>query len=211
MARLDPASCMAKVDVVEKVASALRTLGIQVERQDIPDPRAFVPGVWLDRGVLYYSPALAQPGDMFHEAGHMAVVPSRFRPLIRPGSIFEDDCPVAAAVEEYLDSPEAQALAPDHWMSRACLNSGEQETIAWSYAAALEVGFPTREVFEFRYPGLPRAKQPYQGEGKSVHVALVAGCAPGIHGLQHSGMCRIKPYPASSCPLWPKMIRWVQD
>lgn len=196
-----------------RVLDGIRALGVPVRTYDAPHPRAILPGVWIESGILGVCPWAVMPGDILHEAGHLAVWPSRFRHLIGPGSIDEVDMPHARAVLEYMTSREAFSLGVDHWLFRALLQSGEDEANAWSYAAALAVDLPPEQVFMHRYPGdVPHRHQPYQGEGESVMWGLVRGSSLGINGLQAAGMCRIRNFPGQDpVPLWPKMIRWMQD
>jgi hypothetical protein len=60
------------------LARFLRTIGIDVRPGRVPDD-AFLPGIWIDRGALVVDEArLRFPGDLLHEAGHLAVMaPSR--------------------------------------------------------------------------------------------------------------------------------------
>jgi hypothetical protein len=46
-----------------------------VESRILPD-NTFLPGITIEQGNLYYDPGkLAYPGDLLHEAGHLAVLP----------------------------------------------------------------------------------------------------------------------------------------
>ena len=67
-----------------------------------------------------------------------------------------------------MSSPEAVECGPDHGLLRACLQCGEEEAIAWSYAAAPATGLPPREIFTHRYAGRAKKQQPFQGEGAEV-------------------------------------------
>lgn len=197
----------------EEVAAAVRTLGLPVTLADTPHPRAFLPGVWIERGELRVCGWSAHPGDVLHEAGHLAIVPSRFRPLTEPGPLLDDGARLCAAITQYATSEEAFRLGPDHWLMRACMQCGEQEAIAWSYAAALHIGLPPEALFLHRYPGVPDKDQPFGGEGGDVLACLRCDTFAGINGLQHGGMCLRRPRPGSAAPepLWPRMLKWTQD
>lgn len=56
----------------------LRSIGIRVRAGELPDS-TFLPGVWIEHGELVVDEnRLLYPGDMLHEAGHIAVaVPER--------------------------------------------------------------------------------------------------------------------------------------
>jgi hypothetical protein len=60
------------------IAAFLREIGIPVGSADLP--RSFLPGVAIERGTLLVDEArLEYPGDMLHEAGHLAVAPPEQR------------------------------------------------------------------------------------------------------------------------------------
>lgn len=60
--------------VVGRLAGFLREIGLEVEARDLPGP-CFLPGVRVDRGRLLVDEArLLHPGDLLHEAGHLAIV-----------------------------------------------------------------------------------------------------------------------------------------
>jgi hypothetical protein len=107
------------MDESGKIVGFLRGIGIEVEqRAGLGD--TFLPGLTLDRGRLLFDPAkLEYPGDLLHEAGHVAVAPRDVRPLLS-GSV---------------DVPG--------------VDMGELETavVPWSYAAALEIGIDPALVF----------------------------------------------------------------
>ena len=185
----------------EKVVDGLVAMGIDLEMHEHSNPNALVPGVWLDAGKVHVCPWSAHLGDILHETGHWAIIPSRFRPLITPGNL--EKLEFFEAIETYIKSKEAFDRGPDHWLIRAIIQMGDHEAQAWSFAAAIELGLNTREIFCHRYPGVPDEHQPFQGEGEQEWACLRIGQHAGIHGLQAAGMCRVRD--------WPKMIRWVQD
>lgn len=101
-----------------RIAGFLVEIGIPVEPAAVPE--SFLPGVLLDRGGLLVDEArLAHPGDLLHEAGHVAVAPAWARPSMS-GSIEVPD----------LDTSNLEWAA-----------------IPWSYAAALTVGIDPALVF----------------------------------------------------------------
>ncbi len=170
------------------VATAVGRLGLEVIFEDGGNTNAFVPGVWLDEDGLHVCSRTAQPGDILHEAAHLAIIPSRFRQFVRPGPLELDGSLLFEKVEEYSRSKECFDHGPDHWLMRALIQMSDCEAQAWSYAAALKIGYSTREAFCFEYPGLPRERQPYQGEGEDLWRCLEFRQHPGINGMHHSGM-----------------------
>jgi hypothetical protein len=84
-------------------------------------PESFLPGLTIERGGLLVDAArLEYPGDLLHEAGHVAVAPPEARPAMS-GSL--DDVPG-------LDTSTLEWAA-----------------IPWSYAAAVEIGIEPALVF----------------------------------------------------------------
>lgn len=102
-------------------------------------------------------------GSVLHEAGHLAIVPARFREYVRPASVESPE--FLAAVDAYMRSKECFDNGPDHSLIRGLIQAGDCEASAWSYAAAHEIGLDTRRTFDYRYPGnVPKEHQPYDGE-----------------------------------------------
>lgn len=57
---------------LEEIVVFLNHIGIEVQHSRILD--AFLPGVTIEKGVLHFDPErLQHPGDLLHEAGHVAV------------------------------------------------------------------------------------------------------------------------------------------
>lgn len=184
----------------DELCKALQCLGVDMETHDRPVSSSFLPGVWLDDGKVHVCPWSAQPGDMLHECGHWAIIPSRFRGLVTPDTVECDTFTDAA--KAYVRSEESYENGVDHWLTRALINGGEMEAQAWSFSAAYRVGMDPMDVFNFRYEGVPDERQPYGGEGDDVFSSLVHGQHAGVNGLQAAGMCTVRD--------WPNMIRWVQ-
>lgn len=105
--------------VARRIAAFLERIGIDVLPARLEAP-TFLPGIALDRGRLLVDEAdLTYPGDMLHEAGHVALVPARLRAGL---------------------SGDAELPGVD----MAALEAG---VVPWSYAAALEAGVDPAIVF----------------------------------------------------------------
>lgn len=103
----------------DRIIPFLREIGISVRAAALPD--SFLPGLTIEAGGLLVDESrLEYPGDLLHEAGHIAVAPPEARALMS-GSL--DDVPE-------LDTSTLEWAA-----------------IPWSYAAALEIGIDPRLVF----------------------------------------------------------------
>ncbi len=122
-------------------------IGLPIRETTLPDD-TFLPGVELREGGILVDPARLQwPGDLLHEAGHLAVLPSQVR------HIAEEDQPNAA------DAAHA----------------GETEAMAWAYAAALEIGIPVEVlVHDGGYHG--RARDLLQMYAFGVYPGLRGLC-----------------------------------
>jgi hypothetical protein len=72
--------------LVEKLAAFVRGVGIEVHKVTLFEP-TFLPGLEIRNGaVLVDEPRLLYPGDILHEAGHIAVADpiERNRPTLSP-------------------------------------------------------------------------------------------------------------------------------
>jgi hypothetical protein len=102
-----------------RIVDFLIGIGIPVVAAELPDD-CFLPGIALDRGGLLVDEGrLAYPGDLLHEAGHIAAAPAWARPSLS-GAI---------------DVPGLDA------------SNLEWAAIPWSYAAARAIGIDPVEVF----------------------------------------------------------------
>ncbi len=109
-----------KVDeYLEKCISFLTAIGIEVRFEELNDT-CFLPGLSINNGVLLVDTAhLKYPGDILHEAGHIAVVPVAERVTL-----------TAAVIEK-----------------RAMRQAEEMMAIAWSYAACIYICLDPYVVF----------------------------------------------------------------
>ncbi|MES2112205.1 MAG: hypothetical protein V4577_25845 [Bacteroidota bacterium] len=104
--------------LINTITDFLKEIGIGIEKEAIPET-CFVPGIYLKNGkIIIDEPALKYPGDILHEAGHLAVMPPKVR------------CTMS-------DSLPATDLH----------KGGELMTLAWSYAASVHLGIDPCVVF----------------------------------------------------------------
>jgi len=113
-------------EVVTKIITFLREIGIRVTAGAVPD-ETFLPGIEVDKGGLIVDETkLKYPGDLLHEAGHLAVTSSADREKM---------------------SGEVKTLEGEPPVI-------EVEAILWSYAACLYLHIDPRVVFhEHGYHG----------------------------------------------------------
>lgn len=160
-----------------------REIGLEVEWR--PGASGFLKGVEISGGKLLVSPD-AEPSNLLHEAGHLAVLPALARRAVC-GNV--DDGLAAffdAGMSEPVDSP----------FSRALMQSSDTEATAWAWAAGQALGLEARNIIR---------NEDYDGEGESVRAMLAARCYLGINGLFHAGMCKLRGEGA-----YPEMVHWLQ-
>lgn len=104
---------------LEKCIDFLNNIGIKIIFRTVPDD-SFLPGLAIEEGcIIVNRNALQFPGDILHEAGHIAVVP---------------------AIERQSLSPETIAQRPNN-------AAEEMMAIAWSYAACIHLKINPNFVF----------------------------------------------------------------
>jgi hypothetical protein len=140
----------------------------------VPD-EAFLPGIRLERGALLVDESqLTYPGDLLHEAGHIAMTPPALRTSLS-----------GAIAAPALDLTELEVAA-----------------VAWSYAAAVELGIDPGEVFH---------SGGYRGRSPGLLATFRAGVYPGAHLLAAAGMTATGPRAqALGVPPYPHMLRWLR-
>jgi hypothetical protein len=126
-------------------------IGLPIRETPLPGD-TFLPGVELREGGILVDPARLQwPGDLLHEAGHLAVLPSRVR------HVAEEDQPNAADAE----------------------HAGELEAMAWAYAAVQALEIPVDVlIHEGGYRG--RSRDLLQMYAFGVYPGLKGLCDAGL-------------------------------
>jgi hypothetical protein len=106
------------METTELILSFIQEIGITVQFETIEEP-TFLPGILIRKGGLVVDEnKLLYPGDLLHEAGHLAVMPDRVRKNMS-GDLDMD---------------------PIH-------HGGELAAIAWSYAACIHLHLDPHIVF----------------------------------------------------------------
>jgi hypothetical protein len=104
---------------LEVIVDFLRTLGIATAEGHVP-AGSFLPGIRVAGGRIIYDPAtLRWPGDLLHEAGHLAVLPAALRSRLDDALPGIDDIP----------------------------HAGEPEATAWAYAAIVHLRLDPAVLF----------------------------------------------------------------
>jgi hypothetical protein len=106
-------------DLTLKIAAFLNEIGIPVQPAELAG-ETFLPGILVKDGALLVDEAkLAYPGDLLHEAGHLAVAPAALRHQL-------NDEVVVPGVN---------------------LHALESQAMVWSYAACVHLEIDPRIVF----------------------------------------------------------------
>ncbi len=105
--------------VTAKMVDFIREVGIEVIEKPFNE-ETFIPGIYIEKGkLLVDEEKLLYPGDLLHEAGHIAMVPSHLR-CYATGNVGKID---------------------------EIGNSYEIEAIAWSWAAVVALGIDPEILF----------------------------------------------------------------
>lgn len=164
-------------------------IGLSVSVVDDVGTRTFSPGIRIRGGSLEIDPT-AQPSSLLHEAGHLATMPTRFRPLM-DGNLYRS----LQLIEQQL---EALNLDPDHPLMRAMVQCSDTEATAWAWAAGIHLGLPHEVIVR---------DEDYSGDGESIRTMLAMNSYFGINGMVWAGMCINPRRPGG----YPRMLTWLQS
>ncbi len=133
------------------ILTFLTRVGITVRMKAVPDD-SFLPGVTVIGGALAVETTkLKWPGDLLHEAGHIAVLPSALRHRANEDLFNQSDVEFA----------------------------GELEAMAWAYAAIVDIGLPIEVlIHDGGYNGRPQAL--VQMYSFRVYPGLAGLCKAGM-------------------------------
>lgn len=155
---------------VVPIATFLERIGLRIEWGEVPGD-TFLPGILLVRGGLRICRIqLKYPGDLLHEAGHLAGLTEEER---------QQDFPV---------------VSTDGGM--------EMMALAWSYAAAVEIGVPLEVLFH---------PDGYKGGATNLIENFAAGRHIGVPMLQYFGLAYEPRFAAErGVPPFPQMQCWLR-
>jgi hypothetical protein len=132
------------------IIAFLTRIGVPVSEETLPAD-TFLPGIALRAGGLAVdTEKLMWPGDLLHEAGHLAVLPAALR-----------------------------GDAHDDQLNQEAEHAGELEAMAWAYAAAVELSLPmTVLIHDGGYHG--KARDLLQMYTYGVYPGLRGLCESGM-------------------------------
>jgi hypothetical protein len=133
------------------IMAFLAGIGLPIVEATLPGD-TFLPGIALHAGGLIVDPEkLLWPGDLLHEAGHLAVLPAAVR---------------ISANDDLVDTANIE-------------HAGEIEAMAWAYAAAVAVGLPMEVlIHEGGYKG--RSQEVLSMYGYGIYPGLRGLCETGM-------------------------------
>lgn len=81
--------------LIDQIKDFIISIGLKAEEGEIPDS-TFVPGIYILNGTIWFDRSkLTYPGDLLHEAGHLALMEPKKRPSatgdLEPGDDLKSD------------------------------------------------------------------------------------------------------------------------
>ncbi len=129
---------MTRDDILERITAFLAGIGIPVSIAEVE--QGFLPGLKVEGGGLVYDPVrLEWPGDLLHEAGHVAVT-----------------APADRATAAEVDPEPAQEMASLAWSYAAALAAGIDPEIVFHEGGYRGGGAQLAATFATGFgPGVP--------------------------------------------------------
>lgn len=174
----------------EAAVQFLRNIGLIVEVEN--GASGFIEHVAIVSGELRVDPHAPASG-LLHEAGHLAIVPARFRNYLS-GNLDE-------GMEAIFSELDQMRLEPDSPLERAMLQVSDPEATAWAWAAGKAIGIPEDMIIQ---------NSEYSGSGCFIRRALSSNSYIGINGISHAGFCVPRRNPYRELPVYPSLAFWLQ-
>lgn len=162
--------------IFSRITAFIRSTGIDISQCPLRSEDCFLPGIAINQGrVEYDQDLLLYPGDLLHEAGHIAVVPLAERATLNKDSL---------ALRPQHAAEEMMAIA---WSYAACCHldldpeivfheagySGGGENILQSFKSSCPIGVPMLQYMGMAYY-MPQAAQP----GHDPYPAMIRWALP---------------------------------
>lgn len=177
--------CMKAIDFVLGI-------GIPVKVSDRTNALdTFLPHIRIEYGELVVSPRRAFPGDILHEAGHIALLPRRLRIYAL------DDLQQALQMgSEILRQPDCSAYT----QAAIRLSASDAAVTAWQFAAHKKIGLPKALLFPL---------QSYGGQENLIYVSLDHNNYVGINELTKAGLTMHSEQMNLGAPVFPQLKSWL--
>lgn len=150
---------------LETCIAFINSIGIKTTKEKLP-PGSFLPGLTIRAGTIIIDmEALKFPGDILHEAGHIAIVPAAERAML-------DE--VTISKRQNRDAEEMMAIA---WSYAACMHLGLDPYFVFHDDGYKGGGSYIADNFkEKKYFGLPMLQ--WKGMAADEKNAAVLGVLP---------------------------------
>ena len=86
------------ISTLARIVDFLNSIGIETTEGDVPDS-SFLPGVRIHGGRIVFDRSMPWPGDLLHEAGHIATAPASLRSTLNDGVELTGSVPYATEAE----------------------------------------------------------------------------------------------------------------
>lgn len=169
----------------------LQKIGLKVKIQ--AGASGFVEHINIVDGELLVDPQ-APASACLHEAGHLAIVPNRFRHYLSGN--------IGKGISRMLDEIDATNPHPDDPLYRAALQTSDPEATAWAWAAGKVLDIP---------PELIIRDEEYDNGGADIRLCLAHNSYIGINGISHAGFCVPRRHPYKDLPAYPELAFWLQS
>ena len=129
--------------LTRQIVDFLTSIGLTVAAAELREP-TFLPGLTISHGVLLVDePRLLHPGDILHEAGHLALFPSAERPAVTAPLEADPGFEMAAIAWSYA---AARAIGvPIEILFHPAGYKGGAQSLIENFSAGHYVGVPLLE------------------------------------------------------------------
>lgn len=156
-----PPTCRMALD---RILPFLAEIGIVVRERPLAAP-TFLPGILIERGELVIDrEKLAHPGDLLHEAGHIAVMPPSVRPQMNDGDLQSGPGEEMAAIAWSYAAAQRIGLDPAVVFHPAGYKN-EAASLLENFAAGRYIGVPLLQWY-----GLTKERE--DGSGAPVYPRM---------------------------------------
>jgi hypothetical protein len=149
---------------LDRILNFLSEIGIAVHERPLAEP-TFLPGILIERGALVLDRTKAEPGDLLHEAGHLAVMPAAQRAEVTGDLGTGPGEEMAAIAWSYAASQHLQ-LAPEVLFHPTGYRGGSSSLIE-NFTEGRYIGVPLLQWF-----GMTRERS----DGSAAPVYPQMGC-----------------------------------
>ena len=126
--------------IAERIVAFLVSIGLPVRGSEVPGP-SFLPGIAIEGGALVVDEErLLYPGDLLHEAGHLALLPRDSRSTIHGDAGDDGGFEVGAIAWSYAAAVHL-GIDPAIVFHKAGYR-GASQSILQSFAAGRYIGVP---------------------------------------------------------------------